>query len=235
MKIRIKKSVVNLGILMFLFINFSHGVAQSNTLFDLGEKLITIAKSDNADKILDLIDDKLDLDQKAQIMESFLTLRTQIFTLVNKDKIQLFNVLKKKANLYIILFDGQRFGIIKNKINDSDKLVDQFTMIDNDLSKTLAEGKKIYKERCYSCHGKFAQGGIGSNLTDNYWKYVNSEQDLFDLIKNGKKGTMMLSFNNYLKPEEIKKVIIYIKALQNRKQNKPKKPEGEMKNIDFSL
>ena len=236
MNIHATKQIIRLGILMLLFWIFpSKVVAQENDLYGLGEKLVEIAKSGNADKIVDYIDDKIDLDKKAQIMESFLNVKDQLFASMDQSKLQLFNVIKENGFIYFIVFDGINFKIIKSKINDQNKLTDHFAIVNNKTADLLKLGKKIYKIRCYSCHGKFAQGGIGPNLTDNYWKYVNSDQNLLELVQKGKKGTMMIAFKDYLKPDELNAVLTYIKALQNKKQQKPKKPEGEIKNIKLSI
>lgn len=234
MKLFTKQLTINIGLLILFFINFSQGIAQ-NKFYQLGEELVNIAKTGNADKLVDFIDDKIKVDQKAKIMESFLTLKDQMFTLVNKDKIQLFNVLKEGAQIYIILTDNKNFAIIKTTLNDNGKITDIFTYNNTKTAKVLALGSKIYKTRCYSCHGKFAKGGIGPNLTDNYWKFVNAPQDLFALVSKGKKGTMMIAYKDYLKPEEIEAVLTYIKALQNKKVNNPKKQEGEKKDFILSV
>ena len=230
-----KGAVRNFIFLMLLFINTYNGTAQTGSLFELGENLIDIVKSDNSDKAVDFIDDKLDLDQKAQIMESFLTVNDQLTASMKQDKLQLFNVIKENGSVYFIVFDGNKFKIIKGKVNNDNRIIDNFTIVYNKVANLIKQGSQIYKKRCYSCHGKFAQGGIGPNLTDNYWIYINSDQDLYDVVYNGKKGTMMLAFKNYLKPDELKTVLIYIKALQNKKQKKPKKNEGKMKNIKLSI
>lgn len=229
-----KKKIVNFAVLILLSFNTFQGIAQ-NKFYKLGEQLVKIAKSGNADKLVDFIDEGIDIDQKAKIMESFLTLKDQMFTMVNKDQIELFNVLKEGINIYIILTDKKNFAIIKTSTNDNNKISDVFTYLNTKTAKELATGNKIYKTRCYSCHGKFAKGGVGPNLSDNYWKYVSSSQDLYDIIANGKKGTMMIAYKSYLKPDEIKSVLIYIKALQNKKQNNPKKPEGDNKDLNMQV
>ncbi len=234
MKLISKKMTVKLGILMIFFFNIPQGFAQ-NKFYQLGEQLVEIAKSGNADKLVDYIDEKIKLEKKAKIMESFLTLKGQMFTMVNKEKIQFFNALKQNNNIYIILTDNKNFAIIKSTVNNKDKIIDIFTYLNTKKVSELVKGKKIYKTRCYSCHGKFAKGGIGPNLTDNYWKFINSPQDFYNIIANGKKGTMMIAYKNYLNPEEINLVMTYIKALHNKKQINPKKPEGEKKELNLSI
>ncbi len=229
-----KKILINPGLILFIFLNFTPAAAQNN-MYQLGEELVNIAKSGNTDKLVDYIDDNLKIDDKAKIMESFLVLREQIFTILNKDKIQLFNVLMENNNIYIILTDNTNYIIIKSTINENNKITGRFSYENSKIAKELAKGSKIYKTRCYSCHGKFAKGSIGPNLTDNYWKYVNSPQDLYEITAKGKKGTMMIAYKNYLKPDEIQAVITYIKALQNKKLINAKKPEGEKKDFKLSV
>ncbi len=223
-------------IALFVMLTYTYQTtAQTNNLYQLGEELIIIAESDNADAIVNFIDPYLDLDTKAQIMESFLSVRDNIFNNVDPKKIKLFNVVKDGDKTLFIISNGNRFIIIKSKTNADNKITGHFAVVKNDLAKILKTGEKIYRLRCYSCHRKEGQGGSAPNLTDAYWKYVNSDEDLYNIIANGKKGTMMISYKDYLTSDELKAITLYIKALQNKKQEKPKKPEGEEKNISFKL
>jgi len=206
---------------------------QVKSLENLGTNLLKVAKSDNPDQIVDYLDPSLDLDKKAQIMESFLVVKDNVFSGANKDKLQIFNTLKQDDKIYFVITDGQKFLIIRSKVNDKNQLIAHFALVNKKTAEELKKGQKIYKLRCYSCHRKNAQGGIGPNLTDPYWKYINSEQDLVNIITLGKKGTMMIAYKDYLKPDEIKAVTLYIKALQGKKLKNTKKPEGEKK--DFKL
>ncbi len=52
----------------------------------------------------------------------------------------------------------------------------------------LANGKQVYENVCATCHTANGGGGIGPNLTDDYW--VNQTQDdlfknIYDIIYNG--------------------------------------------------
>jgi len=205
------------------------------SLYDLGENLVKVAKSGNPDKIIELIEPKIDIDKKAEILESFLQIKESMFNITDVSKMEVFNVVKQGNHTYLIMKNDKKFFVIKSKTNDNNLFIDSLILINTPLTDALLKGSKIYKMRCYSCHGKNGKGMIAPNLTDNYWKYVNSEEELIDVIKNGKKGTMMIPYKDYLKPDELKAVILYIKALKGKKVEKSKKPEGDKKVLYFNL
>ncbi len=218
-----------------VFINPSDKIYAQTSLFELGENLVAIAKSDNPDQIVDLIDPELDIDNKAKVLESFLQVKESLFNVVDLKHIDLFNVVKQKDFVYFIVSYKNKFHIIKSKVNDNNQITEHFALINSKTNEMLSAGQKIYKTRCYACHGKFGKGSIGPNLTDNYWKYVNNDTELYDVISNGKKGTMMIAYKDYLKPDEIKAVTLYIKAIKGKKVSSGKKPEGKKQNIPFNI
>lgn len=53
----------------------------------------------------------------------------------------------------------------------------------------VEEGGKIFKQNCVQCHLEGGRGGIGPNLTDDYWINHEQNEDLFynvyDIVYNG--------------------------------------------------
>jgi len=49
--------------------------------------------------------------------------------------------------------------------------------------KLLAEGNSTYTARCAACHGQKGEGGVGPNLTDEYWLHGGTINDVFKTIK----------------------------------------------------
>lgn len=52
----------------------------------------------------------------------------------------------------------------------------------------IAAGEEVFKTNCVSCHGDGGKGGIGPNLTDNYW--INQPEktlfkNVFHMVENG--------------------------------------------------
>ena len=60
----------------------------------------------------------------------------------------------------------------------------------------LAVGKIVYKTNCVSCHGSDGEGKVGPNLTDDYWKNVNSVEDIAKVIEKGAANGAMPAWKN---------------------------------------
>ncbi len=75
------------------------------------------------------------------------------------------------------------------------------------------EGKQLYlKMGCYSCHGHEAEGAVGPDLTDDEWIFKPTDAMIFNTINRGRKGTVMAPFGDQLKPEEIWKIVEFLRA-----------------------
>ena len=220
-------------LLIGFLVRFSFFAQDNIDLFDTGQQIVDILKSETPEKILDFVAED-DLDSKATVLESFLKVREILQTTNDLNNYKYFNTVNDATgNIYIILENKKKFISLKIKMNEQGKISGEFKIIRGSINDSLALGKKIYQMKCFSCHGLDGKGSLGPNLTDNYWKYVNSEEDLFNVIKDGKKGTMIMSFKDYITPEELKAIFLYIKALNGKKVTNAKKPEGEKKKINL--
>ena len=75
-----------------------------------------------------------------------------------------------------------------------------------------AEGKKLFlKTGCYACHGHEAEGAVGPDLTDDEWIYQPTDAMIFNTINRGRTGTVMAPFGDQLKPEEIWKIVEWLR------------------------
>lgn len=81
-----------------------------------------------------------------------------------------------------------------------------------DPAKYLAEGKKLFAERCAVCHGPEAKGGIGPDLTKKDLKYGKTDQDLQETIDKGRPGGMP-AFSGQLSHEQIEGLVKFIQSL----------------------
>ena len=91
----------------------------------------------------------------------------------------------------------------------------------------LDAGKAIYEKNCVACHAANGGGGVGPNLTDEYWLHGNSINDLFKVIKYGVPEKGMIPWESQLTPEQIQQVSSYIlKEFSGKNVEGGKEPQG---------
>ncbi len=94
---------------------------------------------------------------------------------------------------------------------------------------TLVEkGKTIFKDVCSACHGVLGEGGVGPNLTDDYWLHGGSIKDLFITIKYGWPTKGMKAWENDYSPSQIQQIASYIKTLRGTNPPKGKEKQGDL-------
>ena len=78
---------------------------------------------------------------------------------------------------------------------------------------------KIFAKSCAPCHGKegtpnamFLKQGV-RDFKDAAWQKAATDAQIEKSIREGKKGTMMASFEKQFSPEEIKGLVAYIRKL----------------------
>ncbi len=94
-------------------------------------------------------------------------------------------------------------------------------------AKVVANGKEIFIGKCVACHGALGEGGVGPNLTDEYWIHGGSINEVFKTIKNGVPEKGMISWKATLKPNEIQDVSNYILSIAGTNPPNAKEPQGE--------
>lgn len=93
----------------------------------------------------------------------------------------------------------------------------------------LSNGKSIFEVNCVACHQADGGGGIGPNLTDEYWILGGGIKNVFKTIsEGGRNGKGMIAWKQSLKPSEIAQVSSYILQFQGTTPAKPKDAEGDI-------
>ncbi len=93
----------------------------------------------------------------------------------------------------------------------------------------LSAGEKIFTTNCVVCHMADGGGGIGPNLTDEYWILGGGIKNVFRTIsEGGRDGKGMVAWKNSLKPVEMAQVASYLLQFQGTTPANPKAPEGEI-------
>ncbi|MBB6333202.1 cytochrome c oxidase cbb3-type subunit 3 [Chryseobacterium sediminis] len=79
----------------------------------------------------------------------------------------------------------------------------------------IAAGEEVFKTNCVSCHSDGGRGGIGPNLTDNFWHNQPEKtlfKNVFHVVENGVTGTAMQAWgkNGVLTGADIQNVAAYV-------------------------
>lgn len=91
----------------------------------------------------------------------------------------------------------------------------------------IAAGKMIFTGTCAACHGTDGGGGVGPNLTDDYWLHGGTLKDVFKTIKYGVQEKGMKSWKDDLSPVQIAQLASFVKSIKGTKPATPKEPQGE--------
>jgi cytochrome c(L) len=85
----------------------------------------------------------------------------------------------------------------------------------------IEQGRKLWRKAgCYSCHGGVAEGGVGPSLIDDEWIYKPTDKTVYKAIAKGRAGTVMVGWSKDLNPDEIWKIVAYIRSLYEGDPNK---------------
>lgn len=94
----------------------------------------------------------------------------------------------------------------------------------------LEAGKAVFQSVCFACHGKNGEGGVGPNLTDNYWLHGGTINDIFKTIKYGWPEKGMKSWKDDYSPQQIAQIASYVKSLHGTNPPNAKAPQGTFMN-----
>jgi len=101
----------------------------------------------------------------------------------------------------------------------------------------IKEGEQIYQSICFTCHGKFLEGGTGFNLMDSVWVHGEQPETILQTLKNGFPEKGMMAFGTIYKDEQLNSVIDYIFSKQAGLRNLQYKIihtiPSDTKNIDW--
>lgn len=89
-------------------------------------------------------------------------------------------------------------------------------------------GAQVFTQRCVSCHGTKGEGGVGPNLTDDYWLHGNKFVDVANSVYKGIPEKGMIAWSALLSQSEIEQVVVYIKTLRGTNPANAKAPQGDL-------
>lgn len=104
--------------------------------------------------------------------------------------------------------------------------MDEENLVPLDKEMDLATGKTLYTTNCVACHGALGEGGVGPNMTDNFWIHGGSVKNIYQTIKNGVPEKGMIAWSTQLRPIDMHRLASYILTLQGTNPPNGKAPEG---------
>lgn len=119
--------------------------------------------------------------------------------------------------------DAEKAAYLAESANN----VDENTVKMGDAG-SIASGMGLFQSNCAACHAKDGGGGVGPNLTDDYWLHGGSIQDVFKSVKYGWSDKGMKSWKDDFSPKQIADIASYIKSIRGTTPAAPKEKQGEL-------
>jgi len=116
--------------------------------------------------------------------------------------------------------------------------IDENSVILTTDETAIAEGQEIFISKCAACHGAEGgsmPGGVGPNLTDDYWLHGGGVKNVFKTIKYGVPSKGMISWENQITPLDIQKVASFIVSLKGTNPPNAKEPQGELYVVEAAI
>lgn len=168
-----------------------------------------------------------ELDNKLPPWWVYMFYGTIIFAIVYLVRFEIYNDYDQKTEY------EQEVAAAQLEIEEYKKtakgLVDASTVELLTEASDINAGKTIFETTCIACHMADGGGGIGPNLTDNYWILGGDIKSVFNTVsEGGRDGKGMVAWKQILKPIEMAQVSSYILTEINGKTPaNPKAGEGE--------
>ena len=126
-----------------------------------------------------------------------------------------FNIENKQSN-----------SKISNYSDFNTNILDSIILLNSEQD--LKKGASLFKNNCAVCHNKDGGGGIGPNLTDNYWILGGGTTNIYKTITyGGRENKGMIEWSENLSKIEISQISIFINSLKNTNPENPKIKEGD--------
>lgn len=122
-----------------------------------------------------------------------------------------------KAGSPSLTAENRLAGIpLGDKATGPDKNVSPVTNPYAGSPQAVEAGKRLFvKMNCAGCHGYTAKGWMGPNLSDKYWRYGGSDDQIYKTLFEGRPQGMP-AWGKTLPPEQIWQLVTYIQSLPDK-------------------
>lgn len=132
----------------------------------------------------------------------------------------------KEYELEMIAAHQEREALLKSQGSNVDENSVKM-LADADIS----EGQSLFVRNCAPCHeahGGSKKGGVGPNLTDDYWLHDGSLSGVFKSVKYGWPDKGMIAWEKSFTPHQIAQISSFIKSIHGTNPEGAKEPQGEL-------
>jgi len=235
--------LIEFGVIYFLIISIKNFV-KSNLIAEVEETIAVQAPVKKEKNILDLLNASVDIEKEAEIMlnhdyDGIKELNNDLppwwkygfYLTILVSIVYLFH--------YHVIRSGDLQGAEYNKevAQAKVKLAEYMKTAANNVDETnvkilpelanLEAGKGVFVGNCLACHGKIGEGGVGPNMTDEYWIHGGDIVSIFKSVKYGWPDKGMKAWKEDLSPMQMAQVSSYVHSLIGSNPPNGKAPEGE--------
>ncbi len=168
-----------------------------------------------------------ELDNKLPPWWVYLFYATILFGVIYLARFHVFNDYDQDLEYEMEVAEAQ--AAIEEYRKTAKDLVDVNSVIMLTDASDLQAGEAIFETNCVVCHMADGGGGIGPNLTDEYWISGGGIKNVFKTIsEGGRDGKGMIAWKQTLKPAEMAQVASYLLTFQGKEAANPKAAEGDL-------
>jgi cytochrome c oxidase cbb3-type subunit 3 len=91
----------------------------------------------------------------------------------------------------------------------------------------VANGKETFVTTCAPCHRADGGGGIGPNLTDEYWLHGSHPDQIWKTVHDGVPSKGMAAWGAVLGETRVASAVAYVLTLKNTNVPNGKAPQGD--------
>ena len=107
-----------------------------------------------------------------------------------------------------------------------EEIIKDFTALTD--AGSINKGKDLYIKTCVACHGMLGEGGIGPNLTDDYWIHGSGINNVMRTVIKGVPEKGMIARGKTFPEEDLLRVSRYVLTLRGTNPPNPKAPQGTL-------
>jgi len=154
----------------------------------------------------------------------YLTILVAIVYLINYHVTSTSPLQAEEYTISVKKAEAEIAEFMKNSANNVDESTVKLLTDASDID----AGKEIFMSVCSACHGKLGEGGVGPNLTDDYWIHPGSVKEIFKTIKYGYPDKGMKSWKDDYSPIQMAQLTSFIKTLRGTNPPKGKEKQGDL-------